>query len=97
MIVTFSKESIMEGLVDTKIPFLTSLSYLQTRKINHENTQSQDALKNSIEHISTGLRVINASDDLAGFSIADRFDTQAMGLTSAIKNTNEALSSTRTA
>ena len=93
----YEKESIMKGSVDTKIPYLTSLSYLQAQRINFENAKSQDVLKNSIEHISTGLRVINASDDLAGFSIANRFETQALGLTSAIKNTNDALSATRTA
>jgi flagellin len=61
----------MQGTVETRIPYLTSLSYLQTQGLNQENTKSQEALTKSIEHISTGLRVIDASDDLASFAIAD--------------------------
>ncbi|KPA15675.1 flagellin, partial [Candidatus Magnetomorum sp. HK-1] len=87
----------MQGTVDTRIPYLTSLSYLQTQSLNQENTKSQEALKTSIEHISTGLRVIDASDDLAGFAIADRFDVQIKGMSKALQNTNEALSSARIA
>jgi flagellin len=87
----------MQGTVDTRIPYLTSLSYLQTQNLNQENAKSQEALKTSIEHISTGLRVIDASDDLAGFAIADRFDVQVQGMTKALQNTNEALSAARIA
>ncbi|KPA13664.1 branched-chain alpha-keto acid dehydrogenase subunit E2 [Candidatus Magnetomorum sp. HK-1] len=87
----------MQGTVDTRIPYLTSLSYLQTQSLNQENAKSQKALSTSIEHISTGLRVIDASDDLAGFAIADRFDVQIQGLSKAMQNTNEALSAARIA
>jgi flagellin len=85
----------MENTVDTSIPYLTSLSYLQTQSLNKENAKSQEALSKSIEHISTGLRVINAGDDLAGFAIADRMDVQVQGMTKAIQNTNEALTAVR--
>jgi flagellin len=87
----------MESTVDTSIPYLTSLSYLQTQSLNKENTKSQETLSKSIEHISTGLRVINAGDDLAGFAIADRLDVQAQGMTKALQNTNEALTAARVA
>jgi flagellin len=87
----------MQETIETRIPFLTSLSYLQTQNLNQKNTKSQEALQESIEHISTGLRVIDASDDLAGFAIADRFDVQVQGMTRALKNTNEALSAARIA
>jgi len=87
----------MESTVDTSIPYLTSLSYLQTQSLNKENTKSQEALSKSIEHISTGLRVIDAGDDLAGFAIADRMDVQVQGMTKAINNTNEALTAARVA
>jgi flagellin len=87
----------MESTVDTSIPYLTSLSYLQTQSLNKENAKSQEALSKSIEHISTGLRVINAGDDLAGFAIADRLDVQAQGMTKALQNTNEALTAARVA
>jgi len=75
----------MQGTVETRIPYLTSLSYLQTQSLNQENTKSQEALKTSIEHISTGLRVIDASDDLASFAIGDRFDVQIKGMSKAYK------------
>ena len=93
----FHEEVPMQGTVDTRIPYLTSLSYLQTQSLNQENAKSQEALKTSIEHISTGLRVINASDDLAGFAIADRFDARIQGMSKALQNTNEALSAARIA
>jgi len=87
----------METTVDTSIPYLTSLSYLQTQSLNKENAKSQASLSKSIEHISTGLRVIDAGDDLAGFAIADRLDVQAQGMTKALQNTNEALTAARVA
>ena len=87
----------MKGTVETQIPFLTSLSYLQTQQLNQENVNSQKTLKNSIDHISTGLRVINAKDNLASFAIADRLDVKTQGLSKAIQNTNEALTVTRVA
>ncbi|ETR68020.1 MAG: flagellin [Candidatus Magnetoglobus multicellularis str. Araruama] len=87
----------MQGTIETRIPFLTSLSYLQNQSINQENTKSQEALTKSIEHISTGLRVIDAGDDLAGFAIADRLDVQVQGMNKALQNTNEALSAARIA
>jgi len=87
----------MQSTVDTHIPYLTSLSYLQTQSLNNENSKSQEALSKSIEHISTGLRVINAGDDLAGFAIADRLDVQVQGMNKAIQNTNEALTAARVA
>jgi len=91
------RRSPMETTVDTNVPYLTSLSYLQTQSLNRENAKSQEALSKSIEHISTGLRVIDAGDDLAGFAIADRFDVQVQGMTKAIQNTNEALTAARVA
>jgi len=87
----------MKGTVDTKIPYLTSLSYIQNQQLNNDNMKSQEALTKSIDHISSGLRVINAKDDLASFAIADRFDIQTQGLNKAIQNTNEALSAVRVA
>ncbi|MBF0449801.1 MAG: hypothetical protein HQK75_03790 [Candidatus Magnetomorum sp.] len=87
----------MQGTVDTRIPYLTTLSYLQTQNLNQANARSQESLSTSIEHISTGLRVIDASDDLAGFAIADRFDVHIQGMSKALQNTNEALSSARIA
>jgi flagellin len=87
----------METTVDTSIPYLTSLSYLQTQSLNKENAKSQESLSKSIEHISTGLRVIDAGDDLAGFAIADRMDVQVQGMTKALQNTNEALTAARVA
>ncbi len=87
----------MQGTVETRIPYLTSLSYLQSHSLNQENSKTQESLIKSIEHISTGLRVIDASDDLAGFAIADRFDVQIQGMSKALQNTNEAFSAARIA
>jgi flagellin len=49
-------------------------------------------LKMSMERLSSGSRINSASDDAAGFAIAERMTAQIRGLNMAAKNTNDALS-----
>lgn len=46
----------------------------------------------SLERLATGLKINSASDDVAGFQIAQRLFSQASGLQVAIRNANDAYS-----
>lgn len=48
-------------------------------------------LKNSLEKLSSGLRINKAADDASGMIIADSLRTQASALGQAIQNTNEGM------
>ena len=49
-------------------------------------------LTNSLEKLSTGLRINKASDDASGLSIADKLRTQATSINQGIANGNSAVS-----
>ncbi|MFQ6334462.1 flagellin [Methylophilus sp. 3sh_L] len=53
---------------------------------------SQSGLNQSIERLSSGLRVNSAKDDAAGLAIATRMDSQIRGNDVAIRNSNDAIS-----
>ena len=53
---------------------------------------SQQALHNSLERISTGKKINKAADDASGMTIADRLGSQARSMGQAIRNANDAVS-----
>jgi flagellin len=55
-------------------------------------SSSQGALSQSIQRLSSGLRVNSAKDDAAGLAIANRMDAQVRGMNVAIRNTNDGIS-----
>ena len=55
-------------------------------------TASGTELKTAMERLSSGSRINSASDDAAGFAIAERMTAQIRGLNMAAKNTTDALS-----
>ena len=55
------------------------------------------SLKNSLEKLSSGLRINKASDDASGLSIADKLRTQASSLGQSISNGNSAVALTQIA
>lgn len=55
-------------------------------------SQTQGALENAIQRLSSGLRVNSAKDDAAGLAIAERMATQVRGMSVAIRNSNDAIS-----
>ncbi|MDD0811822.1 flagellin [Curvibacter sp. RS43] len=70
--------------------------------INSLNAQrnaqaTQMSLSTSIQRLSSGLRVNSAKDDAAGLAIATRMDSQARGMTVAIRNANDGISMLQTA
>jgi flagellin len=55
------------------------------------NTQINTNLRNSLEKLSSGLRINKASDDASGLAIADKLRTQASSIGQAISNGNSAV------
>ena len=59
--------------------------------------KSQGMLNQSLQRLSSGLRINSAKDDAAGLAIANRFTTQIRGLNQAIRNANDGVSLAQTA
>ena len=59
--------------------------------------ESQNALGQSLQRLSSGLRINSAKDDAAGLAIAERFTSQIRGLNQAIRNANDGISFSQTA
>jgi flagellin len=59
-------------------------------------SRSQGLLNQSLERLSSGLRVNSAKDDAAGLAIAERFTTQIRGLNQAARNANDGISLAQT-
>ena len=53
---------------------------------------AQEALSQSLKNLSSGLRVNEAKDDVAGIAIDNRFKAYEIGLREAWRNTNDAIS-----
>ena len=72
----------MAFIANTNVNALTSLT-------NTKYTQRQ--LSNSLEKLSSGLRINKAADDASGLTIADSLRAQAKGLGQASKNANDSI------
>lgn len=59
-------------------------------------SSSQSALSQSLQRLSSGLRINSAKDDAAGLAISERFSTQIRGLNQAIRNANDGISLSQT-
>ncbi|MFO8004118.1 MAG: flagellin, partial [Thioalkalivibrio sp.] len=78
----------MSQVINTNV-----LSLNAQRNLNN----SQGALGQSLERLSSGLRINSAKDDAAGLAIADRFTTQIRGTDQAVRNANDGISFAQTA
>lgn len=76
-------------------------SFINTNmaSLNTQNnlTKSQGALNQSIQRLSSGLRINSAKDDAAGLAIANNMDSKIRGQNVAIRNANDAISFSQTA
>ena len=52
---------------------------------------SSNALSQSIQRLSSGLRINSAKDDAAGLAISERFTAQIRGLNQATRNANDGI------
>lgn len=59
--------------------------------------RSQGLLNQSLERLSTGLRINSAKDDAAGLAISERFTTQIRGINQAVRNASDGISLSQTA
>jgi flagellin len=78
----------MAAFINTNTASLNSQRNLST---------SQASLTNSLQRLSSGLRINSAKDDAAGLSIATKMDTQVRGMSQAIRNANDGISLAQTA
>ena len=60
-------------------------------------TGSQQGLSESLQRLSSGLRINSAKDDAAGLAISERFSAQIRGLNQGVRNANDAISLAQTA
>jgi flagellin len=68
--------------INTNIP---SLNAIESGNVNNSN------ISNSLEKLSSGLRVNKASDDASGLAIADKLRTQVSSISQSIDNANSAV------
>lgn len=78
----------MPQIVNTNLMSLNS-----QRNLN----ATQSLMSQSIQRLSTGLRVNSAKDDSAGLAIAERMNAQVRGMNVAIRNANDGISLAQTA
>ncbi|MDG1706890.1 MAG: flagellin, partial [Porticoccaceae bacterium] len=53
--------------------------------------KNERAMAQSMQRLSTGLRINSAADDAAGLAIASRMTSQTRGLDQAVQNANDAI------
>jgi flagellin len=80
--------STQDGATDVSVINSNVMSLNAQRNL----TMSQGALSQSIQRLSSGLRVNSARDDAAGLAIANRMDAQTRGMNVAIRNANDGIS-----
>jgi flagellin len=78
----------MASIINTNITSLIAQNNL---------SKTGDSLQMTIQRLSSGLRVNNASDDASGYAIANRMDSQVRGMAVATRNANDAISFSQTA
>ncbi len=78
----------MTAIINTNVNSLTAQRNLAT---------SQSSLSQSIQRLSSGLRINSAKDDAAGLAISERFSGQIRGLNQAVRNANDGISLAQTA
>lgn len=78
----------MTAIINTNVNSLTAQRNLAT---------SQSSLSQSIQRLSSGLRINSAKDDAAGLAISERFTGQIRGLNQAVRNANDGISLAQTA
>src|SRR5665213_3071082 len=72
----------------------TNLEAMDAQR-NPNNTQMK--LSQSMERLSSGLRINSAADDVAGYAISQRLQSQVNGLNQAAQNSQDAISLAQTA
>lgn len=77
----------MSSVINTNVASLNSQRNLAT---------SSSSLSQSLERLSSGLRINSAKDDAAGLAISERFTSQIRGIDQATRNANDGISLAQT-
>ncbi|MFD2180267.1 flagellin [Veronia pacifica] len=72
----------------------TNVSAMTAQRFLNNSTNS---LNDSMERLSSGLRINSAKDDAAGLQISNRLTAQSRGLDVAVRNANDGISMAQTA
>ncbi|KXB30458.1 flagellin [Dechloromonas denitrificans] len=78
----------MAQIINTNVASLNAQRNLDT---------SQNSLKTSLQRLSSGLRINSSKDDAAGLAIAEKMSSQSRGMTVAMRNANDGISTAQTA
>ncbi|XHS76670.1 flagellin [Burkholderiaceae bacterium UC74_6] len=70
---------------------------LMSLNAQRNTAMTQSSLAQSMQRLSSGLRVNSAKDDAAGLAIASRMEAQVRGMNVAIRNANDGISLAQTA
>ena len=76
------------------LSILTNVSAMNTQQ---NLLHSSNAVAQSMQRLSSGLRINTAADDAAGYAISEGLTAQTNGLDQASRNTNDAISMVQTA
>ena len=78
----------MPSVINTNVSSLLSQNAL---------SKNSTSLQNSMERLSTGVRINSAKDDAAGLAITTRMTSEIRGLNAAVRNANDGISVAQTA
>jgi flagellin len=78
----------MPAIINTNLASLTA---------QRNTSASQMSLSNSMQRLSSGLRINSAKDDAAGLAISERMNAQVRGMNVAMRNANDGISMAQTA
>jgi flagellin len=70
---------------------------LMSLNAQRNTSMTQNSLAQSMQRLSSGLRVNSSKDDAAGLAIASRMEAQVRGMNVAIRNANDGISLAQTA
>jgi len=78
----------MSAIINTNISAIAAQNSLRTSAMGQQQ---------SMERLSSGLRINNAKDDAAGLAISTRMTANIRGIAAAVRNANDGISLTQTA
>jgi|HubBroStandDraft_6_1064221.scaffolds.fasta_scaffold430868_1 flagellin len=70
---------------------------LEAMDANRNLNSTENMLSQSMQRLSSGLRINSAADDVAGYAISQRLEGQVNGLNQATQNSQDAVSLAQTA
>lgn len=76
---------------------LTINTNIQALNASRNLNQTENMLAAAMRHLSSGLRINSAADDVAGYAISSRLQAQVNGLNQATLNSQDAVSLAQTA